>query len=56
MYNVVQQFHDPNRQLLSETINALKNRRSLVMHISMLSSFAGYKLVGLLMRMIFNYN
>lgn len=56
MYNVVNHLHDPNSQLISGTISALKNGSLVVIDISLLSSTAGYNVAGLLMRKIFNFN
>jgi len=56
MNNVVNHLHDPNSQLLSGTIEALKNGDCVIVDISMLSTTAGYNIAGLLMRRIFNYN
>jgi DNA helicase HerA-like ATPase len=56
MNNVVNHLHDPNSQLLSGTIEALREGCCVVIDISMLSSSAGYNIAGLLMRRIFNYN
>lgn len=56
MNNIVNHLHDPNSQLLNETLTALKEGYCVVVDISMLSSSAGYNIAGLLMRKIFNYN
>lgn len=56
MYNVVNHLHDPNSQLISGTIDALRLGHCVVIDISMLSSTAGFNIAGLLMRKIFNYN
>lgn len=56
MYNVVNHLHDPNSQLISGTIEALRLGHCVVIDISMLSSTAGFNIAGLLMRKIFNYN
>ncbi len=56
MNNIVNHLHDPDSQLLSGTLEALKDGCCVVVDISMLSSSAGYNVAGLLMRRIFNYN
>lgn len=56
MYNVVNHLHDPNSQLISGTISALREGSLVVIDISLLSSTAGYNIAGLLMRKIFNFN
>lgn len=56
MNNVVSHLHDPNSQLISGTIEALRLGHCVVIDISMLSSTAGFNIAGLLMRKIFNYN
>jgi len=56
MNNVVSHLHDPNSQLISGTIDALRLGHCVVIDISMLSSTAGFNIAGLLMRKIFNYN
>lgn len=56
MNNVVSHLHDPNSQLISGTIEALRLGHCVVIDISMLSSTAGFNISGLLMRKIFNYN
>lgn len=56
MNNVVNHLHDPNSQLISGTIEALRSGHCVVIDISMLSSTAGLNIAGLLMRQIFNYN
>ena len=56
MYNVVNHLHDPNSQLISGTLTALREGHCVIIDISMLSSTAGFNIAGLLMRKIFNYN
>ena len=56
MYNVVNRLHDPQSQLITGTIRALREGRIVIVDISLLSSTAGYTIAGLLMRKIFNYN
>ena len=56
MYNVVNHLHDPNSQLISGTISALRQGLIVIVDISLLSSTAGYNIAGLLMCKIFNYN
>jgi len=56
MFNVVNHLHDPQSQLITGTLAALKEGRIVVVDISLLSSTAGYNIAGLLMRRIFNFN
>jgi uncharacterized protein len=56
MYNVVSHLHDPNSQLITGTLDALKNGLIVIIDISLLSTTGGYNIAGLLMRRIFNYN
>lgn len=56
MNNVVHHLHDPDSQLISGTIDALKEGHVVIIDISLLSSTAGYNIAGLLMRRIFSYN
>ena len=56
MHNVVNHLHDPQSQLITSTIEALREGRIVIVDISLLSSTAGYTIAGLLMRRIFNYN
>ena len=56
MYNVVNHLHDPNSQLITGTLKALRDGMIVVVDISLLSSTAGRNIAGLLMRKIFNHN
>lgn len=56
MYNVIQHLHDPQSQLISGAIDALRRGCVVIVDISLLSSTAGYHVAGLLMRKIFSYN
>jgi len=56
MYNVVQHLHDPDSQLITGTLDALRQGHVVIIDISLLSSTAGYNIAGLLLRKIFSYN
>jgi len=56
MYNVVNHLHDPNSELITGTLAALRDGLIVVVDISLLSSTAGHNIAGLLMRRTFNFN
>ncbi len=56
MSGVVRTLHDPDSQVLSGTLQALAKGKVVVIDISLLSSGAGNKLAGLLLRKIFSHN
>ena len=56
MSGVVRTLHDPDSQVLSGTLQALAKGKVVVIDISLLSSGAGNKLAGLLLRRIFSHN
>jgi len=56
MYNVVNHLHDPNSELITGTLAALRDGLIVIVDISLLSSTAGHNIAGLLMRRIFNFN
>ncbi len=56
MYNVVQHLHDPESQLITGTMDSLRQGHVVIIDISLLSSTVGYNIAGLLLRKIFSYN
>ncbi len=56
MNQVVNLLHDPASSLLAGTIHALLHGSIVVIDISLLSSFAGNVLAGLLLRRVFSHN
>ena len=56
MNAVVSLLHDPHSQLLSGSIGGLAKGGVVIIDISLLSSTAGEKLAGLVLRKLFSYN
>lgn len=54
--NIVNLLHDPQSQLLSASLEALRQGYVVVVDISLLSTTAGYTIAGLMMRRIFSHN
>ena len=55
-YRVIKMLHDPNSDLIDNTMQSLSEGNLVVVDISMLSSKGGEVVAGLLMRKIFSHN